>query len=269
MEITEPRQGRHGSHADVEGKRKVLSRVSPHIRPVEKMTRHQLRAQSYSYRQELSRPSPIRYHVPVETLTAFVLAGGRSSRMGSDKALLRLGQRTLLERALHTLSAVAANPVIVGARARYGAYGVVIEDIYPDCGPLGGIHAALSATATDLNLLLSVDMPQMQPEFLAWLLQRSAASEHWIVVPELDGRPQPLCAVYRRDVRGPAEQALANRDLKVSNLFTKVPTQRIAEHEMMAAGFSPEIFTNVNTPGEFERLAAEFPAEHPRVIVHE
>src|SRR5208283_1245831 len=92
-------------------------------------------------------------------VTAFVLAGGRSSRMGADKALLSFGDTSLLQCALHAAAAVTENVYIVGARERYASFGEVIADIYSGCGPLGGIHAALTATGTDLILILSVDMP--------------------------------------------------------------------------------------------------------------
>ncbi|MGA2904976.1 MAG: NTP transferase domain-containing protein, partial [Candidatus Korobacteraceae bacterium] len=90
--------------------------------------------------------------------------------MGSDKALLCFDGLTLLERALQIAAAVAERTVIVGPRERYAAFGEVIEDVYAGCGPLAGIHAALAATNTDLNLMLSVDMPLMTTSFLAWLL---------------------------------------------------------------------------------------------------
>jgi len=189
--------------------------------------------------------------------------------MGSDKALLRHGDTTLLQRALATASVVASRAVIVGSAQRYADFGEVVEDIYPGCGPLGGIHAALSATLTDRNLVLSVDMPHMQADFLLWLLQQSAASREQIVVPDVLGQPQPLCAVYRREVAVAAEQALAQGEYKVRQLFAAVPTRRIAEDEIIAAGFSPSIFTNLNTSQDYERLTVELPAERREQESHQ
>jgi molybdopterin-guanine dinucleotide biosynthesis protein A len=195
----------------------------------------------------------------VEGVTVFILAGGRSSRMGSDKALLSFGGRTLLERALQTAAVVAQKIVIVGPKERYAAFGDVTEDIYAGCGPLGGIHAALAASNTDLNLILSVDMPLMTSSFLAWLLQKTQAAEDLIVVPDARGGLQPLCAVYRRQVRGIAEQALRNGDYKIGKLFALVPTCYLSEQEIMESGFSTTIFSNVNTRDEFEALAGSEP----------
>jgi molybdopterin-guanine dinucleotide biosynthesis protein A len=184
--------------------------------------------------------------------------------MGSDKALLSFGGQTLLERALQTAAAVAERIAIVGPRERYARFGEVIEDAYADCGPLAGIHAALGATTTDLNLMLSVDMPLMTASFLGWLLQTAKAAEELIVVPDALGGLQPLCAVYRRQVRGIAEQALQNGDYKIGKLFALMPTRYLSEQEIVANGFSTTIFSNVNTRDEFEALPVSEPVtSHP------
>jgi molybdopterin-guanine dinucleotide biosynthesis protein A len=196
----------------------------------------------------------LRYDVGVDDVTAFILAGGRSSRMGTDKALLPLGQQTMLERALHTASRVANSVFIVGPRERYARYGNVVEDVFPDCGPLGGIHAALCITQTELNLMLSVDTPLIGPDFLAWLLEQARASSALIVVPEALGGLQPLAAVYRRPLRAVAEQALKRGDYKIDHLFPLAPTRYISEAEIRAAAFSPLVFRNVNTSEEYEDL---------------
>jgi molybdopterin-guanine dinucleotide biosynthesis protein A len=184
-------------------------------------------------------------------VSAFVLAGGRSSRMGTDKALLRVGEGSLLERALQTASAVTSSSYIVGAKERYSSFGEVIEDIYSGCGPLGGIHAALASTVTDMNLILSVDMPLMSAEFLRWLVEQARRIESWIVVPDAAGGPQPLCAIYRRAVAPVVEAALQAGEYKIGRLFDRVPTHIVSESKILAAGFSPEIFRNINTPEEY------------------
>jgi molybdenum cofactor guanylyltransferase len=198
-----------------------------------------------------------RYHVGVGSVTAFVLAGGRSSRMGVDKALLAFRDQTLLSRALQTATEASGRVVIIGPRERYATCGDVVEDIYTDCGPLGGIHAALCATETELNLVLSVDMPLMTAEFLQWLLERARAASELIVVPDALGGPQPLCAVYRRRLYALAEQALRDGDYKIGHLFQRVPTRYISEVEIREAGFLPQVFCNVNTVEEYKALVRD------------
>jgi molybdopterin-guanine dinucleotide biosynthesis protein A len=184
-------------------------------------------------------------------ITAFVLAGGRSSRMGSDKALLSFGNQNLLQRALQAAVAVSSKAYIVGSKQLYGGFGAIVEDIYPGCGPLGGIHAALSSTDTDLNLILSVDMPRMTAEFLRWLVAKAETKPELITVPDVAGGLQPLCGTYRKAIAGVAEQVLQQGTYKVGQLFSRVPTCVISEGEILAAGFSPELFQNINTPEEY------------------
>ena len=195
--------------------------------------------------------------------SVFVLAGGRSSRMGSDKALLQIGGMSLLQIALAKAREVSPSTIIVGSHDRYAQYGEVIEDIIPGCGPLGGIHAALSSTISELNLILSVDMPLMSSDFLRWLLEFAAACEESAIVPAAQGRTQPLCAVFRRTGVTQVENALRTGEYKIDRLFSSLPTRVVAETEWRAAGFLPDIFRNVNTPGEYDAVVAEIEQRHP------
>lgn len=185
--------------------------------------------------------------------------------MGSDKALLSFGEQNLLQRALLTAAGVAEKNFIVGPRERYAAFGEVVEDVYPGCGPLSGIHAALRATSTDLNLILSVDMPLMSTKFLVWLADQARATDALVVVPDAMGGLQPLCAVYRRKVSAPAEQVLQTGDYKIGNLFARVPTRKISDQEIVAAGFSTSVFKNVNTAEEYQEVLRQESA----VLVHD
>ena len=92
-------------------------------------------------------------------VSAFVLAGGRSSRMGTDKAFVEFQGRTLLDRALALVTAITPNVYILGSRVKFEAFGKVVEDEFADHGPLGGIHAALRSSPSELNLILAVDIP--------------------------------------------------------------------------------------------------------------
>lgn len=190
----------------------------------------------------------------VNDTTAFVLTGGRSSRMGSDKALLSWAGETLLQRTLASARESCGQVVICGPRSLYEKFGKLIEDTEPGHGPLSGIQAALHATQSELNLMLSVDVPLMTAEFLSWLLQQARSGEQRITAPEAQGRLQPLCAVYRRDVAGIVDEAMANGDFKMTRLFGRTTTRIIAERELRAAGFDASIFTNVNTPEDYKSL---------------
>jgi molybdopterin-guanine dinucleotide biosynthesis protein A len=185
-------------------------------------------------------------------VTAFVLAGGKSSRMGSDKAFLQFGDETFLARALNVAGAVAGEVRIVGDANKFAGFGRVVEDVYRERGPLGGIHGALWSSTTDLNLMLAVDLPFVQPKFLEYLLLRARESDAMVTVPRSGGGLQPLCAIYRREFAEVADQSLLEGRNKIDPLFARVETCVIEEDELVRAGFSMEIFRNLNTPQEFE-----------------
>jgi molybdenum cofactor guanylyltransferase len=191
----------------------------------------------------------------MEAVTAFVLAGGRSSRMGRDKALLDLAGRPLLRHAIELLDAVTGNVRIVGDPAKYGSFGSVIPDIYHDRGPLGGIHAALGNSKTDLNLILATDLPFVEPEFLRHLIAIAESTKALVTVPQVGPYFEPLCAVYRKSFAEIVEVALSDSRNKVDALFAEVATRTVPEEEIVAAGFSPAMFRNLNTPQDWQRAA--------------
>ena len=131
-----------------------------------------------------------------------------------------------------------------------------MADIFPGCGPLAGIHAALVHSTAELNLMLAVDMPYVSRQLLAFLFATAEDEDnHAIVtVPRTSKGFQPLCAVYRRDFSTAAEQALRAGKYKIDAAFSSVSVRVIEEGELAAAGFSEQNFFNVNTPQD--RLAA-------------
>jgi molybdopterin-guanine dinucleotide biosynthesis protein A len=185
----------------------------------------------------------------------FLLAGGKSSRMGADKAFLEFGGQTLLDRALGMMSEACDSVRIVGDPARFTKYGSLVAEIFPGCGPLAGIHAALVHSPAELNLMLAVDMPFVSRELLAFLFAAAEDSDAIITVPRSGKGLQPLCAVYRRDFSTAAEQALRAGKYKVDAAFSSVSVRVIEEGELATAGFSEQSFFNMNTPQD--RLAAE------------
>jgi molybdenum cofactor guanylyltransferase len=185
---------------------------------------------------------------------SFVLAGGRSSRMGQDKALMRIGGRTLLERALDKLPTAR----VAGARSDLSAFAPVIPDIHPDCGPLSGIEAALAASQSTFNVFLPVDMPLLPASFLAWMLHRAQITGARATIPRLSGQPQPLCAVYQRDLLPTITSALQRGEYKV---MAAIGQGDLFDVEMLAStSLEPATpvyrwFHNCNTPEDALVLA--------------
>jgi molybdenum cofactor guanylyltransferase len=191
------------------------------------------------------------YYQIMDPVTAFVLAGGKSSRMGQDKAFLQLGGKTLLTRALETAAAVGKTHV-VGSSVKFADYGSAVEDLHLGHGPLGGIHAALSKTSTDLNLMLAVDLPFVEARFLRYLVSRARETRATVVLPRTSDGLQPLCATYRRSFMDTAEQSLRAGRNKINALFTGVPIEVIEPEELEGNGFAKEMFRNLNTPADWE-----------------
>jgi molybdopterin-guanine dinucleotide biosynthesis protein A len=182
----------------------------------------------------------------------FVLAGGKSSRMGTDKAFLDFGGQTLLDRVLAVVGAVCSSVTIIGDPDKFAKYGVTkygpaVADIFPGCGPLAGIHAALAHSTAELNLMLAVDMPFVSTELLVFLLAAAEETDAIVTLPRVGKGLQPLCAVYRPAFRTTAEQALRAGNYKIDAAFSGVSIRVIEEAELAAAGFSERCFFNVNT----------------------
>ena len=196
----------------------------------------------------------------MDSVTGFVLAGGKSSRMGKDKAFLQIFGRTLLAHALELAKAATGSAWIVGSREKFAAFGQVAEDIYPGHGPLAGIHKALTSTQTDLNLILAVDMPFLQPDFLDYLVAQARDSNAAVVVPVVGRCLQPLCAVYRREFAEVAERSLAADKNKIERLFAEVQTRVIKHEELERNGFSEGMFRNLNTELDWQEARQKLSA---------
>jgi molybdopterin-guanine dinucleotide biosynthesis protein A len=192
-------------------------------------------------------------NAPAPDVTAFILAGGKSTRMGVDKAFVAYDGRTLLARALDLGRSITPDVRVVGSREKFAVFAPVVEDVFRNCGPLGGIHAALRGSLTELNLMLAVDMPFVTSAFFQYVIRQArGAPEAKVVVPRGDEGWQPLCAVYRREFADAAENALRAGRNRIDQLFDQVCTRVIEKEELVGAGFCAAVFRNLNTPEELE-----------------
>jgi molybdopterin-guanine dinucleotide biosynthesis protein A len=191
-----------------------------------------------------------------ENFTGFVLAGGKSSRMGTDKSALRLDGETFLERAVNALKPVCESVVIVLNQSQTIETDLpVVRDIYPERGALGAIHAAFKNCPTKFAVVLAVDLPRVSTEALENLQNFATASNKYIAfVPrQANGRPQPLCAVYRaRFCLPPLEGLLSEHDsASVRDLLELIAPKYIDETRLSAEA---EMLFNVNYPEDLEKL---------------
>jgi len=186
-------------------------------------------------------------------VTGFVLVGGKSSRMGTNKALLSLNGSTLVERTKAIVAEVCEKVFLLGSRQLYAGFGECYEDIYPECGPLGGIHVALVNSPTPYSLITSVDTPFLSAEFLRYMVERAVNSSAMVTAPRVGGVVQPVCAVFSCNFLPVAEAALKAGKYKVEPLFPREQTLVLTEAEVKRFALPAEMFENLNTPEDFER----------------
>ena len=194
-------------------------------------------------------------------MTGIVLCGGRSTRMGQDKASLRCGDETLLERAVRVVKEVADEVIVVarpvedrdtgGGNPFFGLPVVLVHDPIADLGPLAGIAAGLSASTTDLNIVIACDMPLIRAAVLRRLLDLRGNADICLAV--IDGRASPLCAVYRSSVAVAAQQLLAAGERRVMRLLDQVQTKRVDAAVFRDLDPDLDSFLSCNTPEDLRK----------------
>jgi molybdopterin-guanine dinucleotide biosynthesis protein A len=189
-----------------------------------------------------------------ESLDAFVLCGGRSRRMGEDKALVDLGGRPLIARPIDACLDVARRVVLVtDAPELYRRFGLEsVGDRWPDSGSIGGIGTAIWKSHTARTIVVGCDLPFVTGRFLGWLAGRDAGADV-TVCATADGELHPLAAIYSRECLKAIGRAVGARKLKVTRFFDEVIVRTVGADERAAAGFPAEVLLNVNTREDLER----------------
>lgn len=189
-------------------------------------------------------------------ITGAILAGGQSSRMGQNKALMPLGGQRLVDRVVTVMRAVFEPLLLVTNTPEvYADLGLrMVPDVYPDSGSLGGIYSALYHATTPACAVVACDMPFLQAELWRYLMAQMPEAD--VVVPEVLGEVQTLHAIYRQTCRAPIEGCLAAKRLRIVGFFPEVRVRRVTAEELTA--YDPELlaFQNLNTPGEFQAAEA-------------
>lgn len=190
----------------------------------------------------------------------WVLAGGRSSRMGTDKALLEIDGRPLLLRVADRLSQVCGSVAIIGNPDRYANSGLrVVPDSFPGLGPLAGIEAALAATSAEANLIAACDMPSLDAGNLQALFE---AGGDCAIPQHADGKIEPLCAVYQRRCHARVRELLESGIRGVTEALRLLETDGFALRYVQVT--ARETFANLNTPEDLARFHAEHNPERRR-----
>ena len=218
----------------------------------------------------------------------YILAGGRSSRMGSDKALLQLAGKPLIQHAVAKLRKTCANVHILSSNSALSPYAPLVADIHPNCGPIGGMESALTHSAFDWNLFLAVDMPFLPTACIAsWISQwiQSAGDGPRIRMFTAEGRPQPGFCLLHKEVLPFLSKAINRDNFKLMRVF-----EEAGREFAQRRGYPPEAglaiqedangleilevssaqqaaqhlwFANLNTPADFIEAEAHSDALDP------
>ena len=165
--------------------------------------------------------------------------------MGTDKGLIDFKGKPMVKYAIDLLSGIFETVVISANNPAYEQFGLnVIADIHKNCGPIGGLHAALFASNTDYIFALSCDMPFVKNEHIVQLV--SSLNNELIVVPKTDGYLQPLCAIYSKQVLDLLAQNIEKKQLKMHQLILDTDAKITVPMEASA-------FLNFNSPSDFDK----------------
>lgn len=182
-------------------------------------------------------------------VSGFVLVGGKSSRMGRDKALLPWNGITLAQHVAQTVAEATGSATLIGDPARYSGLGYpVYPDRLPGHGPISGVATALSISRDEWALVAGCDMPAISAGPLRLLVQEAAATHTRCIVPVGPSGPEPLCAVYHRDCLPAIEKAIAEGRFRMRDIV----------NELRASFFTsidPACFANLNTPRDLEAFS--------------
>jgi len=192
---------------------------------------------------------------PVNSVTVVILAGGKSSRFGSNKALACWSEKgSILDNIIDKVQPLC-HAVALSVKNPEDYRDITLEkfsDIMKEKGPMGGLYSALFHSSTEWVMLLACDMPLVEPKILKYML----GIRTWapVIVPCVHGRFEPLHALYHRSLIPIVKNLLERDKLKMTDLFDLVPKYLVREKEIIQAAGSLKCLANINTPSEFRKL---------------
>jgi molybdopterin-guanine dinucleotide biosynthesis protein A len=183
--------------------------------------------------------------------TLLILAGGRSRRMGRDKAGLPVGDGTLIEHLVRRLAPVVEETIVAGGPLPMALDGVRrIEDRYQGMGPLAGIHAGLVEASHRLVWVVACDLPDVEPALGTFLCDLAVGVD--AVVPRVGVEPEGVCAVYQRSLASRIETFLQAGRRRVQDLLARIEVRYVTAAELRQVDPELRSFRNLNTPADYE-----------------
>jgi molybdopterin-guanine dinucleotide biosynthesis protein A len=187
-----------------------------------------------------------------QPITGVVLAGGKSSRMGQNKALMWLGGKRLVDRVVEVMHDVFDDLLMVtNTPDLYTDLGIpMVPDVWPEKGSLGGIYSAIYHVATSYCLVVACDMPFLQAAGLRYMITQM--TDYDVVVPDVLGELQTLHAIYSKTCLQPIERRLETNRLRIVGFFPDVRVRTVTASELQLYDPALLAFQNLNTPEEFQ-----------------
>ena len=193
----------------------------------------------------------------MDSIEGFILAGGASRRMGSDKSRLVLDGQSFVERIAEALSAVTTLVTVVGGSAQLDIKLPSAPDVYPHWGALGGVHAALAACSARFALIVACDFPFVTTD-LFYRLASFRADFEAVAPVQGDLIPQPLCALYRVvPCLARAQQLINSGERKPIALLQSLRTRWVSFGELSDLEGAAHFFDNINTPEDYSRITGK------------
>lgn len=193
-------------------------------------------------------------------MTGIILAGGKNSRIGMNKAFLKIKEKAVIEIMLTVFYDLFKEVIMVtNCFKEYQHLGVkLVKDIIPDKNSLGGLYSGLVHSACDYSFVAACDMPFINRNLISYMMH--ARYGYDAVIPEYNGKLQPLCAVYSKQCIKPMEKALSRNNLKILDIVRHIPVKRITETEINNYDSYGYSFVNINTFQEYTRYKDGVPA---------
>lgn len=186
-----------------------------------------------------------------EKLTGFILAGGKSSRMGTDKALLSYHGKPLLNNAIELILPFCDTVLVSGNKKEYSVSGIEpVPDIYEDCGPISGIFSVLNHSTTEWNIVLSVDMPFITRKLIEQLIANKNGD---CVVPKHSLGVEPLIGLYNKSAIETIRQMIESGDFRMTKLLSALNTNYLDCNFLLKE--QPNLFLNVNRTDDYQLIS--------------
>ena len=187
-------------------------------------------------------------------VTGIVLAGGRSSRMGEDKSMMKLNGKTMVEYAIDALRPLCGQVIVSSNQLVYEFTGCQVwQDDVKNHAPMVGIYSCLKRSSTEFNIILSCDMPLISINLINYLLECSLNYDITIPIHE-NGMIEPLCGIYKKSVTGILKQCIAEHRFSMKEGISNA-IHRFVEIDKQLPFFAPNLFKNINTPADFEYIS--------------